>query len=165
VAKRSPLNQRYSKYGEPTGKTRKSAASAKPKRSTGDSPAESSGSKGGAKRTFAVPDTPEYKRLRKTWWWLLGGGMLLVGLSFLVQYQFQNVRAATALSWMALAVIGVAYYLDFKRIRPLRQAALRGEVPVKQAGEKGADKAAKTETSDKAADKADKDAGGGSDES
>jgi len=75
MTRRSPTNNRYQKGTKPKGVTRKSAASAKPKRAPGrhsktppkkkswrERLAAGPGSKDSILR--AMPDTPEYKKYR-----------------------------------------------------------------------------------------------------
>jgi len=131
VARRSPLNARYQKFQEPPGKTRKSAAAAKPTRKQGSSATSTSSakSKTGAKgkgstaRIAYDPPTPEFRRLRVWWWSLLGGGVVLVLVSWGVR-QLTHLSARMQLATLALGLayfcIGVAFYLDFVKMRPLR---------------------------------------------
>ncbi len=88
MAQRSPNNARYQKHTKPTGSTRRSAASVKPKRDAGKTAAESSkSSKGGsASKKYLVPETPEYRKWRNVWWWLLGGSAGCALLYLAVDY-------------------------------------------------------------------------------
>jgi phosphoribosylformylglycinamidine synthase subunit PurS len=75
MARRNALNSRYQKGQEPAGQTRKSAASAKPKRALGTSSGSTpTKAKTGANRKPAEPPkwkTPEYDKLRKRWWFYM----------------------------------------------------------------------------------------------
>ncbi len=134
MARRSPLNARYQKNQEPPGKTRKSAASAKPARAVGSSASTSTASKGkAAKKPSAASavfrqnlQTPEYKKIHKRWWISLGAGVALVAVSWLVR-AYTSFTYAEAVSMGALvlsyAAIFYALYLDFTKIRPMRQEA------------------------------------------
>jgi hypothetical protein len=129
MARRSPLNERYQKYTGPEGKTRKSAAAAKPKRASASGPSssasKSSGSKASAARA-AVVETPEYQAARKLWWWLLGAGLVSTAASWLLR-QYVHATWATPVSAvflaLAYAMIFYALYIDWTRLRPQRKAA------------------------------------------
>jgi len=144
MARRSPMNNRYQKGTEPKGVARKSAARAKPKRAAGEqnSSASSSGRAANKKSTATakkgssflreMPSTPEYKQQRKIWWYCLGASftLLLVSLALGVEqvYSFIGLGAEQAstvgltLTWTAMLLVGAAWYLDFKKIRPLVRA-------------------------------------------
>lgn len=145
------MNERYGKYTAPGGKTRKSAASAKPKRAAGanapSSPkkAEPSASK---KRVSPIihPTTPEYRRWRIVWWSLLGGAILF---STLAWWLWQDEARRSLGNWVlgaGYAMIFAAIGVDWLKLRTLRQAWIAA------GGEAGAAKAAKAE--EKAAAKA-----------
>ncbi|MCL2324574.1 MAG: hypothetical protein FWC48_03245, partial [Actinomycetia bacterium] len=87
MTRRSALNKRYQneqRSSEPTGSTRKSAASAKIKRATVSSKSKKkpqtrrekimasarAGQKNSSSRKGApvMPDSPEYKKWRRIWW-------------------------------------------------------------------------------------------------
>jgi len=79
-----------------------------------------------------MPSTPEYKQQRKIWWYCLGASftLLLVSLALGVEqvYSFIGLGAEQAstvgltLTWTAMLLVGAAWYLDFKKIRPLVRA-------------------------------------------
>jgi hypothetical protein len=172
VSKRAPTNARYQKYQEPPGKTRKSAAAAKPSRkaTSGSSSSASSKSKSsaGTKARFD-PQTPEFKALRKRWWTLLVIGVVLVTLSWGVRYidkpgnplhdasftlnsftiTYAGLLAAVTLG-LAYACIFYALYLDFAKMRPMRLAAASGAKQAKPA--KPADKPTKSVDKDSSTD-------------
>jgi hypothetical protein len=150
VSKRAPTNARYQKYQEPPGKTRKSAAAAKPTRkATGTSGTASKPKTAAGGRVARVdPQTPEFKALRKRWWILLLAGVVLVTASWGVRYidkpggilgsgslaigSFNMTYAALVASvtlGLAYACIFYALYLDFAKMRPMRMAAQQGAVP------------------------------------
>lgn len=150
MARRSPTNARYQKFQEPAGKTRKSAAAAKPSRKSADPSAAKAKSGSSAKRGAARmdPQTPEFKALRTRWWMLLLGGVVLVTLSWGVRYldkpgtwlgtkvitlgQFNLSPAGmVAAITLGLAYAGIFYalYLDFAKMRPMRQALSSGQSP------------------------------------
>ncbi|MCL2438642.1 MAG: hypothetical protein FWE48_00125 [Coriobacteriia bacterium] len=143
MARRSPMNNRYQKGTEPKGVTRKSAASAKPKRAIGEQNSSSktggkkaSGKKGDAKKRSSflreMPDTPEYKQQRKIWWYCLGAAFLLLILSLSLGAEQvysliglsgdQAAQIGLGMTWAAMFMVGFAWYLDFKKIRPLVRA-------------------------------------------
>ena len=102
MTQRNPMNDRYQQTGEKkTGKTRKSAASAKPTTKAASSvhiegkapkpqgrfaraqrqaqqPKKSSSSQD---RDFQ-PDTPEYRKWRRIWWGFIIAALALTSLSF-----------------------------------------------------------------------------------
>jgi hypothetical protein len=172
VSKRAPTNARYQKYQEPPGKTRKSAAAAKPSRkaTVGSSSSASSKSKSatGTKARFD-PQTPEFKALRTRWWTLLVIGVVLVTLSWGIRYidkpgnplhdasftlgslsmTYAGLLAAVTLG-LAYACIFYALYLDFAKMRPMRLAAASGAKQGKSA--KPADKPTKSIDKDSSTD-------------
>jgi len=138
VARRSPTNARYQKYQEPPGKTRKSAAAAKPSRKATAS--ASSAPKSKTSRVPVDPPTQEFKQLRKRWWILLLASVILVaaswgmrsfdhpGMALGVQFALGSMKLSYAgflsavLLGLAYACIFYAFYLDFSKMRPMRQA-------------------------------------------
>ena len=168
MSKRAPTNARYQKYQEPPGKTRKSAAAAKPSRkataNSSSGASTKSKSSAGTKARFD-PQTPEFRALRKRWWTLLLTGVVLVTLSWGVRYidkpgnplhdasitlgsfsmTYAGLLAAVTLG-MAYACIFYALYLDFAKMRPMRLAAASGAKQGKPA-----------KTADRPANSADKD--------
>jgi hypothetical protein len=157
VSKRAPTNARYQKYQEPAGKTRKSAAAAKPSRKATGTSAGATKAKtpSGRGRARLDPQTPEFKALRKQWWMFLLAGVVLVTASWGVRYidkpggilgaAGQLTVGSTGMTWaglLASLTLGLAYacifyalYLDFAKMRPMRAAAAKGD--------KAADKPAK----------------------
>jgi cation transport ATPase len=150
MAQRSPYNDRYKV--EQKGKTRKSAAGAKPKRAVADlTPAEavkksqkktsawgrakkaSSPSKPASARFEA---TPRMKQLRQIWW-LLWGGALLVAVGILIMQQAKIGNAVIiGAAWLVwLLAMGGAFYIEFVPIRKERalaiEAAKSGGKPAK----------------------------------
>ena len=100
MSQRNPMNERY-QNDEHQGKTRKSAASAKPKSAAASSvyikpKTKTKADKKAARRAerqkqaelerkYANPPTEEYKRLRKIWWVLLIGAIACLALSFFLR--------------------------------------------------------------------------------
>jgi hypothetical protein len=184
MARRSAMNNRYQKGTTPKGATKKSAASAKPKRSTDDSgPGGKSRKdykkKSSKKSSFLreMPDTAEYKKLRKVWWYCLGAAFvfliasLLLGAAAVQEALGIDVDTANsiamALTWIALLAVAMSWYFDFKKIRPLvkefdeqRKSGKSGKAKTDDTSPKSdkadkADKPAKSAKSE-AAEKADK---------
>ncbi|MBE0476995.1 MAG: hypothetical protein IBX62_07865 [Coriobacteriia bacterium] len=112
MARRSPANPRYQRHTGPSGKTRRSASSAKVKRA---------GEARAAKRTrFGLPPaTPEMKRWRRIWWALIGVALAFAATMLIPGVRENRVLATTALA-LEFAALGTAIYIDWKRIRPLR---------------------------------------------
>jgi len=122
MARRSAQNQRYQKDAK-IGSTRKSAASAKPKRSAGEvsTPSKSSTSSSKKKTTSAMinPDTPEFKMWRRIWLGLLVGAMLLSLASFAFREDY--VQATQVALILAYAAIFGAFFIDLTIIRKMRK--------------------------------------------
>lgn len=149
MARRSQQNPRYMKDNL-KGKTRKSAASAKPKRSAGDrGAADSSSSKkssstsstrpSGWRGFFAplpTPETPEFKRWRRIW-----GGFFVAGVAFTALSFFQQgERIQTWLLVAAYTCLFSAIYIDFVKVRRMRKAyadELEGKTSSKSDSKKG----------------------------
>ena len=129
MSRRSPTNERYQKFTEPKGQTRKSAAAAKPIRKEGGAAtskpktkAKGSSAPGGK---FYEPDTPEYKFWRRMWWVSLGVGLFFVALSFFIQYYLKAVGALRVAGVVTIglsyAAIIAAFFIDWRKLRPMRQ--------------------------------------------
>jgi hypothetical protein len=130
MSRRSPSNERYQKYTGPKGQTRKSAAAAKPSRKEGSGTTSSAKPKTKSSAATAPggkyyePDTPEYKYWRRMWWICLGVGLLLVAISFYLQFYLK------AYSWsrtsgvitigLSYAAIIAAFFIDYRKLRPMR---------------------------------------------
>lgn len=145
MARRSPLNERYQKNTAPAGKTRKSAAAAKPKRDAGTAASSKSSSKARTSRPNE-PQTPEYKRIRKLWWWLLGSSMIVTLLSLAIQNWTPYDRVARVMLGIGYTLIFYAIYLDWTKIRRMRkewvQAGRPTAVQAQKAAKPDADKPA-----------------------
>ena len=146
MSQRNPLNERYTSE-KPLGKTRKSAASAKPttaraanvrdpapktkkqkKAEMREREARIAARRGvGSGNNYTRggtydPPTPEYKRLRKMWWICLGIGVAFALACFFVM---QNnlptwlIYTLIGISWVALIM---ALYLDLGKMRKIRKA-------------------------------------------
>jgi hypothetical protein len=139
MAQRSPFNDRYKV--DQKGKTRKSAAGAKPKRAIADlTPADApkksqkkttawgrakSASKPAASSAMAaVESTPRMKELRKIWWYLWVGALVIaVGILLLQQFKV-NIPIVVGVAWAIwFAAMGGAFYIEFGPMRKERAAA------------------------------------------
>jgi hypothetical protein len=128
MSRRSPTNERYQKFTEPKGQTRKSAAAAKPVRKEGSGAAAKAKPKPKAEQPggkFYEPDTPEYKFWRRVWWYCLGIGLAFVGVSFYLQYAMKGVSWSRQAGLVTLAIcyaliIG-AFFVDYRKLRPMRK--------------------------------------------
>lgn len=120
MGRRSAQNPRYQKDAK-LGSTRKSAASAKPKRSAGEVATPSKKSSGSKKPTAAQinPDTPEFKRWRKIWLGMLIAAMILSAGSFL--FRESNTLATQIALVLAYACIFGAFFIDLTIIRKMRK--------------------------------------------
>ncbi len=145
MSQRNPTNQRYVGDG-PSGQTRKSAASFKPKTTAGASvrasadPKDSKEAQKAKKQAqrakdrernsraeiamAAVNKTPEVKKYRKYWWGTMALALILTGLSVGMSYLFPDHPT------YYLIVLGAAYaaiiatlVIDFKFLRPVRLEA------------------------------------------
>ncbi|MCL2332671.1 MAG: hypothetical protein FWC54_04200 [Actinomycetia bacterium] len=149
MTRRSPLNKRYQneqRSNEPTGSTRKSAASAKIKRSTPSSKsakpktrreklmasarssqAKSSSSQG---RRAPVPDTPELKHWRRIWWIMIGAALVTLVPSLILNSMKLSQKPpwsyiSLVLMLIAVVLVIAVWVLDFRKIRPLTRQAQR----------------------------------------
>jgi hypothetical protein len=128
------MNARYQKFTEPEGKTRKSAAAAKPKRKQGKAADKPKKRPGPGSKNYE-PDTPEYKFFMRLWWWGLGGGAFFVVVSLYLNYiAHQRGVLSTVLLILAYICIIGTFLVDWFRLRPMRLGTYQ----------KKADKAAKS---------------------
>ena len=158
MARRNPMNERYGKHTAPAGKTRKSAASAKPKRAIADAPsAKKRPAPAASKRSRIVmnPSTPEFKKWRRVLWAFLILAMVVSTAAYFM-WREESLRVwGNYVLGAGYAMIFVALGIDWLKLRPMRAEWLKaggaGKAAAKAeraAGEK-ADKA-----TEKAADKA-----------
>lgn len=124
------MNERYGKHTAPAGKTRRSAASAKPKRAAGSEgsssakkPAPSSKARS---RLVINPPTPEFRKWRRVWWSFLGLAMALSTASF---FMWRDDSLRVWGNWVLGAgyvMIFVAIGIDWLKLRPLRREWVDG---------------------------------------
>ena len=155
------MNERYNDENR-KGKTRKSAASAKPSsaraatvRTPGPKTAKQKKQearererKQEQKYTVQVPDNkriedlPEYKKLRRYWWACLIGAIVLIALSFVVSRgeEFNFLYVYFLVGGYVLVI--AAFYIDLGKIRKLRrkyeQEVLKGKSKAARAQQKAA---------------------------
>lgn len=142
MSQRSPMNARYQKGTEPKGQTRRSAASAKPKRDLGVTPggkksatsagrAANSTAKSSIRERYAasIPADPTYKTYRRLWWTALGIALVTLVISLAMSMDplldmvgSTGATIAAALSYGALGLIAYAWYIDLRKIRPMMKA-------------------------------------------
>lgn len=153
MSRRSVTNDRY--RIERSGKTRKSASAAKPKRAAGESSSTPAKKKGGGSKPKSVmgrlfgrgpaqpvpkiEPTPEMKKLRR-WWWVFMG--VAVALAFaMVPLSKVNNTVSSFLFGTYAAALGGALYIEFGPLRKARMAAAKaakGGKSAKSAGAKSA---------------------------
>ncbi len=150
MTRRSVTNERY--RGEMKGTTRRSAASAKPKRDAGvatstASPASKKaagkaakpglfGRRGPRQPAQAAPSSPEMKRLRR-WWWAFMGTAVIIALAMVPSSGLKNPALDSALFAFYAVALGGALYLEFGPLRRARQAAVAA---TKKSGKSGSGK-------------------------
>ncbi len=155
------MNERYNDENR-KGKTRKSAASAKPSaeraatvRTPGPKTAKQKKQearererKQEQKYTVAVPDNqrieslPEYKKLRRYWWACLIGAIVLIALSFLTMRNGELSFLYVYFLVGGYVLVIAAFYIDLGKIRKLRkkyeQQVMRGKSKEARAQQKAA---------------------------
>lgn len=139
MSQRNPMNERYQADSR-TGKTRKSSASAKPKKeaagtvvvkTTRQTPKERKAEQKEARKKeqerqreldkkYYKPDTEQYKKLRRIWWCALIGAIVCVAASWLLRGVQPEWLAMIAL-FGAYGLIIFAFYIDFSKIRKERK--------------------------------------------
>ena len=161
MTQRSANNERYREENR-GGKTRKSAASAKPaaeRAATVRTPgpktkkqkkqeARERERKQEQKYAAATPDSkviedlPEYKKLRKIWWVCLMAAILLIIVSVYATFNeaLSFIYVPTLIAGYVFVII--AFYIDFGKIRKLRkrytQEVLQGKSKEARASQKAA---------------------------
>ncbi|MBE0417242.1 MAG: hypothetical protein IBX63_05715 [Coriobacteriia bacterium] len=138
MARRNPANPRYQK-GHELGKTRRSSASAKPKRAAGDSStAQSSKPKKKQRPSLLapVPPDPAYRKWRRIWLGLLAAAIVFSAFAW---WQQATTLGNFALAF-AYACIFTAFYVDFTKLRRMRKVAIEAEKAAKASGKKGGGK-------------------------
>lgn len=163
MSQRNPMNERYTSE-ERTGKTRKSAASAKPKmqaaasvtiKSTEKTPQQKKAERKAARkkeqaeqreldRKYCKPDTKRYKTLRMWWWVALIGAVLCTAVSFLGR-EVMPETVAMVILFMAYALIIIAFYIDLSPIRKERRAYQERMIIEEEKQKKAAKAAARAE--------------------
>ncbi len=138
MARRSAMNERYQKQNAHSGKTRKSASSAKPKREAGTystSPKKAPVKK--KERFFApLPSSPEIKKWRLVWYVLIGVAVASYAFTLYAQKLGNEVLLSIGLG-VELTAVAVAIGIDLIVIRRLRKEVMAEQ----KAGKKGSAKA------------------------
>ena len=139
MSQRNPMNERYQSE-EHTGKTRKSAASAKPKAKAASSVIIKSGAKTEQEkkaerkaarrkaaneqreldRKYYTPNTPRYKKLRRAWWALLIGAMCCVALGWFTR-SMQPSFISISFVVISYVLIILAFWVEFSKVRKERR--------------------------------------------
>ena len=139
MTQRNPMNDRY--QGDvKLGKTRKSAASAKPKNKAASSVIlkapkkteeekrkeekakrrEAANEQRRIDRKYYTPDTPRYKKLRRTWWIFLAiAGACTVGAWFTRELPTNWVSIGMIIA--AYVFIILAFWIEFSKVRKERK--------------------------------------------
>lgn len=148
MSQRNPMNERYQNADEHKGKSRRSAASAKPVSKAASSvriegakkpektgffgqkkrPQESAESRAAAREERARyydPGTPEYKKWRRYWWITIASALVLTILSFAMQMWLP-----ADIIWVSYVMLGLGYALliasiaiDLVKVRKIRKGA------------------------------------------
>ena len=138
MTQRNPMNDRY-QSDTPKGQTKRSASSLKPKtkaaasvymRSNEKTPQEKKAIRKEQRQKqreldsrYYSPPTEEYKKLRRMWWVFLVAAIILTALAMIIPNMFPD---HTSLTWVflipAYGCIIIALWLDFSKIRKVRQA-------------------------------------------
>jgi hypothetical protein len=149
MTQRNPMNERY-QTEEKIGKTRKSAASAKPVTKAASSvhvessapapkgrmakakaQATKEATKGKSSKTdsprakaeYYTPDTPEYKKWRRIWWIAIGVAMGLTALSFLIMMLLpDSPMVGYVMLGLAYALLFFSIWIDLAKVRKIRNA-------------------------------------------
>ena len=141
MSQRNPMNERYTVEGKMEGKTRKSAASAKPKTKAAASVRVESAKKTPQQKKaedkarrkeeaarqreldakYYKPDTERYKKLRRAWWLCLIGAAVCTIVSFAF-HAYMPVWLAFGILIAAYALIIMAFYIDMSKIKKERAA-------------------------------------------
>lgn len=168
------MNERYNNE-TPMGKTRKSAASAKPKAKAASSVHIQSAEKTpqqkkaarkakekqdrekrrALNRKYYNPPTKRYKTLRRIWWVVLVSAIVCTGLSFVLR-SVEPVEISYVVLGLAYACIIGAFYLDFSPIRKERERYQDEMVAKETKAARAAEKKAKAEARAQKAEGAEK---------
>ncbi len=178
MSQRNPMNERYQGDGH-TGKTRRSAASAKPKKEAAgtvvvktsrQTPKERKAEQKEARKKeqerqreldkkYYKPDTEQYKKLRRIWWVALIGAIVCVAASWLLRGVQPEWLAMVAL-FGAYGLIIFAFYIDFSKIRKERKKYQEKMVALEREEERKGRKGGAQKKQDPKKDAKDKDAKG-----
>ena len=143
MSQRNPMNERYQGEGV-KGKTRKSASSAKPvaeRASMVRPPAEKTKKQKKQERkererkqeekiraiegAAYEADSDKYKKLRRLWWVFLIAAIASTALSWWLSSMESTVALSYVFIVIAYVTIIIAFYIDFGKIRKMRNKNLR----------------------------------------
>ena len=87
-----------------------------------------------------VPDTPEYRRLRRLWWILLAVAAVALVIALVLTSVTSVAKAVGPMGQnigfgfeiLAIILLVATWLLDFKKIRPLIKQAQRDALPEKK---------------------------------
>ena len=164
MSQRNPQNERYNDENR-KGKTRKSAASAKPssgRAATVREPAPKSKKQKKEERRqreekrdqqlrAMAPDArrfeeqPEYKRLRRYWWICLIAAIVCIAVSFLTSRTETMTFLYIPLLIAGYVLVIVAFYIDLGKIRKMRKQYEQTQVLGKSKQARAAQKKARAE--------------------
>lgn len=91
------------------------------------------------------PADPEYRRWRTIWWGVFGAAIVMLSGSLVANMYFKNIQASSLLSWASLGLLGIGFFLDLRKIRPMREAASDAVLNPKGASRDAKKAAAKAE--------------------
>lgn len=143
MTQRNPMNERYQNTGEKKpGKTRKSAASAKPTTKAASSvhiegkapkpkgrfaraqrQAQQPKKSNSSQDRYFQPDTPEYRKWRRIWWGLIIVALAFTSLSFFATGLFASRAPMYAMLGVGYAALIAAIIIDVTKVRKIRNAA------------------------------------------
>ena len=138
MSTRNPMNERYSSDAEkPAGKTRKSAASAKPvskaassvhieeKKSSGKQKSSSARAsqkqkERAARREYLNPDTPEYKKLHAVWVVMIVIAIALTAIGLIIGNVLDNHSMGMAMVIVGDIFLVIGILLDIFKLSKMR---------------------------------------------
>lgn len=139
MTQRNSMNERYqSGDDKKTGKTRKSAASAKPttkaassvrmedaksrkRHGSGTGKNQNSGHGKGSSRNYQ-PNSPEYKKWRKIWWATIVFALLMTTFGFGMFGRTESRALTYALMGIGYAALIASVIIDVGKVRKIRNA-------------------------------------------
>ena len=144
MTQRNPMNERYQNTDDKKmGKTRKSAASAKPATKAASSvhiekkapkpkgrfaraqqrAQTPTGKQRGSNDTYYQPNTPEFKKWRRIWWALIIVALAFTSLSFFLTGGFESKSPMYVCLGIGYAALIAAIVIDVTKVRKIRRGA------------------------------------------